>query len=373
MTAAFRVGLAGGSHWGLAAKACLEQMGPLPPGANLGFLYVTPGLGDCLSSLLTYLRETTGIVCWTGAVGQDVFGPGGGIAEGPGLAIMAGDVDGDALRPFDGFATPAQFAAEHGPWLARHTPVAAVVHGDPRTADLAGQVPALADAAGAVLLGGLAATTATPTRVCGRLATQPLSGLLLGRQVPLATGLAQGCSPIGPIHQVTRSVERVVMDLDGGPALDVLKSDAGEIIARDLKRAAGYIHAAQPIPGADGAWDYAVVPLSGIDRRRGWIEIGGAVAEGDPLMFVHHQPDIARRNVVRMLSDLADRLAGRPVRGGLYIAGAQRGGVAADGVAGDLSLIEEALGSFPLIGFSSEGEIHRDRLHGYAGMLALFL
>jgi small ligand-binding sensory domain FIST len=163
------------------------------------------------------------------------------------------------------------------------------------------------------------------------------------------------------------------MDLDGVPALDALKSDAGEIIARDLKRAAGYIHAAQPIPGADGSWDYAVVTLSGIDRRRGWIEIAGEVTEGDPLMFVHHQPDLARRNVRRMLSDLAHRLAGRPVRGGLYIAGTQRNGDPTEGAAGDLVLIEEALGSIPLIGFTTEGEIHRDRLHGYAGMLALFL
>jgi small ligand-binding sensory domain FIST len=36
-------------------------------------------------------------------------------------------------------------------------------------------------------------------------------------------------------------------------------------------------------------------------------------------------------------------------------------------------MIEAALGPVPLVGFFTNGEIYRDRLYGYTGVLTLFL
>ena len=57
----FRAASAESDHWGLAAKSCLERLAPLPIGANLGFVYVTDGFVDDLSSIIVFLRETTSI------------------------------------------------------------------------------------------------------------------------------------------------------------------------------------------------------------------------------------------------------------------------------------------------------------------------
>ena len=43
---------------------------------NLGFLYVTDGLAPDISSILTFVRETTHIEDWVGAAGYGVFGGG---------------------------------------------------------------------------------------------------------------------------------------------------------------------------------------------------------------------------------------------------------------------------------------------------------
>ena len=96
----FRAASADGDHWGLAAKACLQRMAPLPIGANLGFVYVTEGFADDLSSIIVFLRETTSIDRWLGGVGFGVFGPDREIHGRTAMAVMVGSVDADAVRSF---------------------------------------------------------------------------------------------------------------------------------------------------------------------------------------------------------------------------------------------------------------------------------
>jgi hypothetical protein len=53
----------------------------------------------------------------------------------------------------------------------------------------------------------------------------------------------------------------------GWVALDVFKEDIGELLARDLSRVDGYIHAAFPINGSDMG-GYVVRSLMAIDYCR---------------------------------------------------------------------------------------------------------
>ncbi|MEO8166130.1 MAG: histidine kinase, partial [Betaproteobacteria bacterium] len=43
------------------------------------------------------------------------------------------------------------------------------------------------------------------------------------------------------------------------------------------------------------------------------------------------------------------------------------------GGTGEVDMIAEALGDFPLAGFFCNGEISHNRLYGYTGVLTLFL
>jgi len=369
---AFAAGVGLGGHWPAAVKAALEALGPLPAGANLGFVYVSQAFAEDLSSIATFLAETTRLRDWVGAVGHGLLGVKDGEAA---VTLLAGAFPDGGFHLFTGYSPddgPA-FLSDHGAWLRSQHAVTGLVHADPREPLVVEMVSGLAETADAYLVGALTHSGEAPSQVAGRMVSSGLSGVLFGDAVPLAVGLTQGCHPIGPPHLVTEVVDNVVMGLDGRPALEVLKEEAGEMIARDLSRAAGYIHVALPTEGSDNLNDYATRNLMGIDPKRGWLAVGERLLSGESLMFVRRDANAAQADMTRMLTGLKTRLAGRVPRGGLYISCIARGASMFGAADRETEMIAEMLGDFPLIGLSAAGEICHDRLYGYTGVLALFL
>jgi small ligand-binding sensory domain FIST len=369
-----RAAQAAGDHWGRATKACIEALGPLPAGVNFGVVYVTEGFADDLSSIATFLKETTGVSHWVGAVGLGVFGPLGEVRGRPGMVVLVGQLPDGAVRLFEwpGADAGNAFLAEHGTWLRAQAAVTGLVHGDPQTPAVGSLLAGLAEASGAFVVGGLTAAGQAPTQLSGRPVAGGLSGVLFGDQILLATGLTQGCAPIGPPHRVTQAVENVVMTLDGRTALEMMKEEAGELLSRDLRAAAGLIHVGLPIAGAD-THGYVVRGLLAIDPQRGWLAVAETLATGDRVMFVRRDPNGARQDMTQMLAGLARRVDGRTIRGGIYAACVSRGAHMFGHDGREIEMIHEALGEFPLIGFAANGEFCHDRLYGYTGVLALFL
>jgi small ligand-binding sensory domain FIST len=60
-------------------------------------------------------------------------------------------------------------------------------------------------------------------------------------------------------------------------------------------------------------------------------------------------------------------------RGGVYYSCIGRGASLFGPDSGELKLIRETLGEFPLVGFFCNGEISHNRLYGYTGVLTLFM
>lgn len=363
-TSPFTVAHGRADHWGLAAKACLEGIAAAAPEANLGVLYATEGFGADLPSILTFLRETTRIQRWVGGVAPGVIAGTTEYRDCGALAVMVGSVPDRAASCFSGLDVAAMRARLGGEGV--HV---ALVHGDPRNPGL----PALIDAAagqGGFLVGGLMSSAGPPAQVAENVCSGGLSGLLLSSEVEVLTGLSQGCSPMGVEHVVTESWEGVVMGLDGLPALDVLKAEAGDLIARDPRRAAGYIHVGLPVVGSDTP-DYMVRSLVGIDPRQGWLAVADRVAVGQRLVFVRRDANAAQRDMKRMLDGMARRLDGRPVRAAVYVSCVGRGKHMFGDEGAEMELIRAALGDIPVVGFFANGEISRDRLYGYTGVLAV--
>ena len=77
---------------------------------------------------------------------------------------------------------------------------------------------------------------------------------------------------------------------------------------------------------------------------------------------------------------MKSRGGNRPIRGGLYVSCAARGpwpvargpNQFADPES-ETRLIRDALGEFPMVGFFANGELNRDRVYAYTGVLTLFL
>jgi small ligand-binding sensory domain FIST len=190
-------------------------------------------------------------------------------------------------------------------------------------------------------------------------------------EVAVATGLTQGCTPVGEVHTVSDCVDNVLVGLDGESALEVFKRDIGEVLARDPRRVGGYIHAAFPVPGSDTG-DYVVRNLVGMDEERGWLAIAADVSAGDRVMFVRRDPASAREDLESMLANLIRRTGGK-ARGGIYVSCIARGPHMFGEPGAEIAIVKQALGDIPVIGFFANGEISHDRLYSYTGVLTLFL
>lgn len=376
--AAAHAASADAAEWGRLALQCVARLGPAAEQAHLGFVYVTDLLAPRLTEIVAVLRQATGIKDWIGSVGMGISAAGVEYFDQPALAVMTAALPADSFRLLLNVRESLDEMGEVRNWLRAQTeragplgaPMLGVVHADPRNDRLPQLVNDLADEVG-FLVGGLASGRGEMDQIAGTVCRGGLSGVLLAPSIAVATGLSQGCSPIGPVRTVTAGRQNVLMEIDGRPALDVFKEDIGDVLARQLHKIAGYIHAAFPVTGADTG-DYLVRNLVGIDPARGWLAVGERVATGDRLLFVRRDRRAAEEDLVRMLQRIR-RGAAAPPRAGLYFSCIARGPNLFGPDSAELGLLRRELGDFPLVGMFCNGEISNRRLYGYTGVLALFL
>ena len=361
-----------GEDWRSAARACIAQLQPIPAAANLGFVYLTDAMAGHTAEILRYLREHTPVAHWVGGVGAGICATGAEFYGRPAIAVLAGVFPPESFRVFSTLSEGAGgFEETHGAWCNRHQPFFGVVHGDPACATLPAEVTALSERmGGGFLVGGLTSSRGEQAQIADTITSGGLSGVLFNAQVAVTTRLTQGCTPIGPRHQITQCEQNFLVELDGRPALDVFNEDIGEVLARDLNKVAGYIFAGLPIEGSDTG-DYMTRNLVGIDPINKIIAIGDRVGTGDPILFCRRDADSAEEDLLRMLGEVRRALPG-PAKGALYYSCIGRGVNLFGPNAKEMQTIAAALGPVPLVGFYANGEISFDRLYGYTGVLTVF-
>jgi len=370
--ARFRAAHASGGPWPALVKACFEQLTPLPPGATLGFLYVTDALAGDLANILAFLRERTRIADWVGSVGLGICSPGRETYECPGLTVMIAALPIDGFRVFTPIAGAHQdFSAEIRSWIARRRPAVGVVHADPRCTEIEDTAAAVSERSSAFLVGGVTSARRFPLQIAGRTVEGGVSGVLFAQDIVVAAGLSQACSRIGPVHSITEAHDNVVVAIDGRPALDVLKDEIGELLSRDTRKVPGLIFAGFPIAGSDSD-GFLVRNLLAIDAERKRLAVRRTMAPGDRILFCRRDPQNAVTDLKRMLDDIKQQSGCTP-QAALYFSCVMRGANLFGPQSEELGLVRAALGDIPLVGFFASGEISNSRLHEYTGVLALFL
>ena len=369
-TQGFRSGHAGGGDWESITERCIEQLGPTA-GATLGFVYATDLLADSFEKIVERLKDATGIADWVGTIGFGVCVGGKEYFNTAAMAVLVGEVPRDSYRILPPITRPGEPLPEQiRDWAERRRPVLGIVHGDPRNQFLPAIIDSLCDDTECFLVGGLTASRGAFSQVAGEIVEGGLSGVLLAGDVGATTGLSQGCTPIGEVHDVTRARDNVLYELNGRPALDVFKEDIGEVLARNLERVGGYIHAALPIAGSDTA-DYLVRNVMGIDPNNGWLSIGERLNAGDKILFVRRDGPSAFTDLERMLGDVTGR-AGDGASAGLYFSCVARGPNMFSRDDQEMTAVASAVGrDVPIVGFYANGEISNNRLYGYTGVLTL--
>jgi small ligand-binding sensory domain FIST len=329
-------------------RRCVGALGR--PGGGLGFVYFTDALVNQSDAILNELRNETGVEDWIGTVGSGVLATGTEYQDQPAMAAMVADFDGywvfSGRSPLKGDEV-AQFA---------------VIHADPAAPELPGLVADMsAKIATGYLVGGVSSGRGRTVQIANQVLSGGLSGAILGSDVGVATRLTQGCTPFPGRFRITSCEDNIISKLEGRPALEVL--------LEAVRGEKSQLLVGLPVPGSDTG-DYTARNLVGIDPKNGLIAIGDTVEPGMEILFCKRDAAAAKKDLETMLRRL--KAAAPAPRGALYYSCVARGEHLFGRRGAELELIRGALGEVPLVGFFCNGEISRDRLYGYTGVLTLF-
>ena len=259
-----------GEDWAHVAQSVVDGLGETGRDANFGFLYATDHLAEDLGSVITYLRQRTGIAHWVGSIATAVCGVGGEVTDSPSAAVLVGRFPERAFRIFPSLETGVdQLSGGFKNWIADSGAAFGIVHGDPQNPMVPEIITDLALLTSGFFVGGLSSSETEFYQVADRRTGGGLSGVMFAPEVEVMTGVSQGCAPISVTHVVSDAVDNVIIGLDGKRALDVLKEDIGPELAGDLRRIEGRVFMALMVEGSDTG-DYMVRNLAAIDPARGW-------------------------------------------------------------------------------------------------------
>ncbi len=419
----FPFGHATHPQWQMAAGLVLAQLRAqmaLPDYARsptLGLLYITDHYAAVARDILDHLgAELPEVTDWSGTVGVGIASSNVEYFDEPAMGVMLCGVPAHQYRVFSGVAP---LGVGDGMGFEPHT---ALLHADAATPDVAELIAEMAQrTATGYLFGGLASSRGDTLQFAvagnGNMRGQGkasgvfsggLSGVAFSEEVGLVSRVTQGCQPIGAQRLVTAADANVVTELDGEPALDVLLREAA--ISLDEPQAAmatlratlvglvnprgGALADAVGRTGNFGA-DVLVRHIIGLDPARRGVAVADLVEVGMRLAFCRRDVQAARADLVRICAEIREELepeelalpvatalsapeaqagphVARRIAGAVYVSCAGRGGPHFGGPSAELQIIRHALGEVPLIGFFAGGEIARNQLYGYTGVLTVF-
>ena len=417
----FPYGHATHPQWRMAAALVLAQLRAqmaLPGYASaptLALLYITDHYANQAQAILDHLSaELPEVTDWAGTVGVGVAANSVEYFDEPALALMLCDVPVDQYRVFSG-------VAPLGLGFEAHT---ALIHADPGTPELAELIEEMASrTASGYLFGGLASSRSEAIQfavggngnisgqgAAGGVFSGGLSGVAFGEGVGLVSRVTQGCLPLAKAHQVTSAENNVVTGLDGEPALDVMLRELKVSLAQPeqalMAVRATLVGLMQPAQrggdsvavGRTGNFgsDVIVRHIVGLDPGRRGVAVSEQLANGMQLAFCQRNAQAARADLMRVCAEIREELEpqelpvaaatalavseaesaphpARGIAGAVYVSCSGRGGPHFGGPSAELQIVRRALGDVPLVGFFAGGEIARNHLYGYTGVLTVFM
>ena len=392
---AFNIGHGSHPDWRMAlsmAATQLQAQGDAQAEPTLGFVYFSDHYAAHAEALLAALRQRWPGVAWAGSVGLGVLASGVEYFDEPALVLLLASLPREQFRVFSGARPLAGFDA-----------FSALVHADPGTPELAELLLEMSQrTTSGYLFGGLAASRNGVRHVADGVWQGGLSGVAFSQDVALVSRVTQGCQPIGPVRQITAAQHNGVLELDGEPALRCLLRDLGttldeprKLLPRLRATLVGLSEASESMfaRGAMFGTDTRVRHLVGVDPAHEAVAVADQVQVGMLLAFCSRDVQAARRDLVRICSEIREELSPHtdPVReaagtgaawpadetprrmlGALYVSCCGRGGPHFGAPSAEAQIIRHALGDVPLAGFFAGGEVARHHLYGYTGVLTVF-
>ena len=419
----FPYGHATHPQWPMAAGLVLAQLRAhmaLPGYATaptLGLLYITDHYARHAQDILDHLTaELAEVTDWSGTVGVGIASNNVEYFDEPAMAVMLCDLPHDQYRVFSGVSPLPP--ASSGRFVA-HT---ALVHADSSSPDVADLISEMAGrCSSGYVFGGLAASRNTSVQFAlsgygnvkghGKASgvfSGGLSGVAFTQGAALMSRVTQGCQPVSRNHEITACEGNVVTGLNSEPALDVMLAALNvtldqprEALAKVRSTLVGLSDPLEMVhdkplhrTGQFGA-EVVVRHIIGLDPSRRGIAVSGAPSVGMTLAFCERNVQAARADLIRVCAEIREELEpqevsletasmlnapdaesaphpARRIAGAIYVSCAGRGGPHFGAPSAELQIIRRALGDVPLVGFFAGGEIARNHLYGYTGVLTVF-
>ena len=201
-------------------------------------------------------------------------------------------------------------------------------------------------------------------------------GVTMAGKLEAEVIVSQSCRPIGQPFHVTAASDNQILSLDGQPPMAWIKELIPDLpdSDRDLLNQGLFVgRAIYPDQEELGRGDFLVREVIGLDRRSGAIAVGESIRKGDRVQF-HLQDARTAHSDLEMV--LIPHIFRQSPAGALLFSCMGRGSRFHHHPDGDVSVIQENLGSIHLAGAFCDGEIapvgKRNFLHGHTASLTLF-
>jgi small ligand-binding sensory domain FIST len=209
-----------------------------------------------------------------------------------------------------------------------------------------------------------------------------LVGIALTGNIVVDTVVAQGCKPIGKPLRVTKSKKHILFELDGEPAVMVLKKvmDGLSGFERDLARDAMFLGVVMKETGDQHkAGDFLIRNILGIEQNSGALVVGEILHDARTVQFHVRDAATSADDLRFLLKKYRDeKLSGDAsgVKGALLFSCLGRGNYLYGRPNHDSDCFRDYLGEVPLGGFFCNGEIgpvgSSTYLHGYTSSFGIF-
>jgi small ligand-binding sensory domain FIST len=206
-----------------------------------------------------------------------------------------------------------------------------------------------------------------------------LAGVALQGNISVATIVAQGCRPVGRPVRITRGRHGIIFELEGKPALSVIKELITDMSSRerDLASEALFVGVEMSrLANPSSPSEYLIRNIIGVDPQSGALRIGEQVQEGQVVHFHVRDAETSAEDLALHL-DRYSRSQQKPVASGALLFSCLGRGRHLYGHADhDSQSFREYLGTVPLGGFFCNGEIGPvadvTHVHGYTSSFGIF-
>ena len=369
-----------------ASQRALRPLGGRRPDFCVAFIAAEHA--PALDEVLDALSRTTGTPYVVGCSAAGILAEGREVESGPSLGVMAVASDKILATPFlfhdDGdHGLTAGLRLGQRFLTSKNSDDLVLIWSDPHSIRPDRLLHGLDATLGNVPVAGAASSAQTMNDQTFQFngvetGRRSVSGIRLGGNFRYHVAITQGCRPLGEPLAVTRSHENFILELDGRPALDVLREVSPGFLFED---SVGAFHSlfVGLVPERGSArktgCDYLVRNIVAADPDTGVLAIADTLEEGQRIVFALREARSAREDVARMLQQVLATAGDLSFRFGFYFNCLARGQSLYQQNGVDAGFLENALPGVPLLGLFGNAEIAPlggvNQVLTYTGVLVL--